>query len=318
MQVDEKTLVETNPNISNPPLKDLVKEYENFLINEGYEQVIHLPIAGNDPLINNAQAITDGIVTKDMLKSPARKLASLLFAKDGKLFSLSINELFKYASDHSQNEMNNSLLKPFPDGVCVLVVALIRNNSGECEMQVRSIPKGEHGHPALLFDEEIRHDSICLLAAGEAFLLNGKVIMTNDKSGNYYASLKQKNMDQKGIFNRIFSPYYADHVRHNGFFYASENDCLIIDELMARGFPYAKLPNGIKKKYPMESLSAPSQQLKLTDEPPSNRKLSLPNGYSLFAQLPQANQAALINCSTQMLKTMRDQTENNFNIPKLV
>lgn len=269
---------------------DLLLMYEIFLTSMGYRQLIHKPVLKDDPILkvknvgptNEKEVEVNGIATKAEAYShnPSALLSARLYAKDDSFYVLYL-KVFSNAVESELNEekisenlTNPHYFKSYPDGACTVLVALIRNQDGILEQQLRIIPGTTTGHPGLVFKSE-GNQPPCAIAAGEAYLLNGKILLINNKSGRFHELLRNKNIDQKAVFDSMLKDYYADEYKDNCFVPATANDQEIIYKVLERGFPHSLLaPASVRDKFPISSLLPPEFRAKVqkTDELYKNQK----------------------------------------------
>lgn len=266
-------------NIDSKKIFDVVSKYEEVLEANGYTQLIHKPIA--ESFINKEKHIAptdgngnlvNGVATPELTKQNNiySKLSARLFASktSNSLKALVMSYIFK----HTENELNDVIIKEqlsdakvFKDisnQVCVALMVLIRNQEGVLEVQLRIIPNSTNGHSALVLTNEEGGDKpACLIGAGEIYILNGKIIMVNNKSGAYNQILKEKEIFQNELFDLLLKDYYSDEYKKNCFVLASEKDEDVVLEAMKRGFPLSLFkPMSILDKVPLDTLPADLRQ----------------------------------------------------------
>lgn len=270
LQVDnipiENLRISSGIEIKKQDESDILRCFQNLLAKVGYTQLIHKPVDEKDPILSNPNVKpktadgqeASGIVTNQHIMMLT---SSRLFVKDNNFYVLLLRGAFNVfkslvndtntsLEELEQNLKSKNSLKEFPNGVCIAVVALIKNQEGVLEKQLRIIPNVTSGHPNLVLKTEGKCPP-CLIAAGEIYFKNGKIILINDKSGYFHQFLDEQKIDQAAVFDSMLADYYAPEYKMNCFFKATGDDAAIVKEVLKREFPYSLLPQDIRGAFPL-------------------------------------------------------------------
>jgi|GEM_PF-6822933 len=251
---------------TNNPLspKEIFADYESYLAELGYTQFIHSPISPNTPALQTedytigpvSEGVFDGVF--DHIN---KKMIGRLFAdQENRLFVLSLRKLYEGLSVE-ENIDDPAVFKPLPDGVFSWMLVLIKNVEKNWEQQLR-VAHCDNGHIQLIFKEEYaalvkENNSIhCIIGAGEAYYNHfmGGFVMINNKTGNFHAELSKLNLDYEAIVNNVFSSFYSPEIP-KVYFAASDKDIEVVNALVERGFPHSLMSYGMRKNFPLTTLS---------------------------------------------------------------
>lgn len=194
---------------------------------QGHDQLVRRPYIASSNTALNLGAFPPPMPTlsKGQLQITGMT-SSLLFAKD--------NQLYEFSRRNIYNDTMAGL-KTAREGDYIFIVIMKKGALGNppvpVEFELRANKGTGTSHPSLVYKGE---DFESVVAAGEFYVQAGKVVMVNDKSGNFHKALAQKKIDQSIITDFFFHSYYKDE--KFGFFHATADDNDIKEELRRRGY----------------------------------------------------------------------------------
>lgn len=252
---------------------DRVQNYEDILVKQGYTQLIHQSVAPNDIILQNDKVaaktkdggVANGVATYGELQGDVSGFQNArLFAGPDGLYLLNLRKILARPSPVTVPPIDDladpKVFEKYSDGPLTIGIFLIENNHKK-EYQLRVIPRSTTGHPGLALRSEGRQEPSCLVAAGEAFILDGKILMIDDKSGRFHHLLDGKNINQKAIMDSMLSAYYHPKYKDNCFCKATPDDTVVLYEALRRGFPYSLLDTDTKKRFSLAAMPADIQEL---------------------------------------------------------